>query len=350
MAGGSGTRFWPASRRDTPKQLLRLLGERTMLQSTAERLAGLVDPARQLVVTNRRLVEPVRSQLAQLGAAQVIGEPCKRDTAPCVGLAAGLLAAGDPQATMLVLPADHVISTVDQFQQAIRAGEQLIAEDPSRIVTFGIRPDYAAESFGYIERGEALPGGGAFEVARFREKPDAATAAEYLAAGRFYWNSGIFLWRAQTILDALQRFEPTMAEHLTAIAARVGQDDFETVLEREFAAIEGKSIDYAVMERYANVVVLEAPFQWDDVGSWQALARMVGSDAAGNSVQGNHIGIDTRGSIVRSEPNHTVVTIGVDDLVIVQTADATLVAPKAAEERIREVVRRLEAEGRDDLL
>ncbi|XZE53221.1 mannose-1-phosphate guanylyltransferase [Planctomycetaceae bacterium SH139] len=353
MAGGSGTRFWPASRQQTPKQLLRLVGDRSMIQSTADRLTGLVPPENQLVVTNQRLVSAIRQQLPELPPEQVVGEPCKRDTAPCIGLAAGLLAARDPDATMLVLPADHIIGTVEQFQQAIKAGERLLAADPRNIITFGIRPSYAAESFGYIQRGDALADEtevAAFEVERFREKPDLATAESYLQAGTFYWNSGIFLWRAATILEALAKFEPEMSEHIRKISQAAGQADFETVLADEFAAIEGKSIDYAVMEQYRPVVVIEAPFSWDDVGSWQALARMVPPDEHGNTVQGNHLGIDTTNSIIRTEADHTVVTIGVDDLIVVQTGDATLVAPKSAEERVREVVQRLQASGPQSLL
>ncbi|WP_164100729.1 mannose-1-phosphate guanylyltransferase [Candidatus Laterigemmans baculatus] len=354
MAGGSGTRFWPASRRDVPKQLLRLVGERTMIQATSDRLEGLVPAEQRMVVTNRRLVAAVAEQLPELPAEQIIGEPCKRDTAPCIGLAATLLLARDPEATMLVLPSDHVIGTREQFQAAITAGMALLEEDPRRIVTYGIPPTYAAESFGYIERGNPLaakiPGLQAFEVARFREKPDRATAESYLAAGTFYWNSGIFLWRASTILDAIGEAEPAMAARLERIGQAVGAADFDAVLEREFAAIEGKSIDYAVMERYQPVAVIEAAFSWDDLGSWQALARMVPPDRDGNTVQGQHVGIDTRGAIIRSDDGHVVVTIGVEDLVIVHTPGATLVAPKAAEERVREAVRRLEEEGLDALL
>lgn len=353
MAGGSGTRFWPASRRDMPKQLLRLVGDRTMIQSTAERLDALVPAERRMVVTNGRLVDRVARQLPEIPADQIIGEPCKRDTAPCIGLAATLLLARDPEATMLVLPADHVIGTVEQFQAAISAGAALLDADPNRIVTYGIPPAYAAESFGYIERGEKISGPrdiDAYTVERFREKPDRATAESYLAAGTFYWNSGIFLWRAETILRAIRSYEPEMAAHLERIGQAIGKADFADVMQREFTAIRGKSIDYAVMERYSPVIVLEATFSWDDLGSWQSLARMVPPDAAGNTVQGNHVGIDTRGSIIRTEEDHVVVTIGVEDLVIVQTAGATLVAPKAAEERVREAVQRLEAEGRDAVL
>ncbi len=197
MAGGSGTRFWPASRKLRPKQLLALAGNRTMIQSTVDRLGDLVPPERQLIVTNDILVDAVRQQLPDLPPENVVGEPCKRDTAPCVGLAAAMIHRIDPEGTMVVMPSDHVIASPEAFRSAIVAGEQLIEEDPSRIVTFGIRPTYPAESFGYVQRSAPITADGtAFGVETFREKPDRATAQQYLSAGTFYWNSGIFLWRA----------------------------------------------------------------------------------------------------------------------------------------------------------
>ena len=352
MAGGSGTRFWPASRKLRPKQLLPLYGDRTMIQATVDRLGDLVTPDRQLVLTNKILTDAISKQLPGLPAENVIGEPCKRDTAPCVGLAAAVIRAKDPDGTMVVMPSDHVIVDSERFREAITIGEQLIEKDPTRIVTFGIRPTYPAESFGYIEAGDSIDADQSqiYKVARFREKPERATAEQYLASGNFYWNSGIFLWRASTILDALAAYEPEMHAHLKLIGEAIGHESFDQTLDREFHAIKGKSIDFAVMEHYDNVVVIEAPFPWDDVGSWQALSRLHEADEHGNTVVGSHIGIDTTGSIIHSEPGHTIVTIDVQDLIVVQTADATLVAPKHAEERVREAVKELESRGHDEKL
>lgn len=348
MAGGSGTRFWPASRRDVPKQLLSFAGDSTMIQSTAFRLGDLVPPERRLVVTAGRLVDAIRRQLPD---ARVIGEPCRRDTAPCVGLAAALIAAEDPDAVLVVMPSDHVIEDVVAFQRAVAHGVSLVDADPSRIVTFGIRPSYPAESFGYIERGRTLENDTtAFNVTQFREKPNAATAAKYLASGDFYWNSGIFLWRASTILALLRKFEPEMAVHIDAIGAAAGSASLDEVMSVEFEKIVGKSIDYAVMERHDNVVVIEAPFDWDDVGSWQAIARLNPPDAAGNSTRGLHVAIDTTDTIVYGTPEHAIVTIDVKDLIVVHTADATLVASKRAEERVREAVKELEVRGLEEFL
>lgn len=356
MAGGSGTRFWPASRKLRPKQLLALSGARSMIQSTSDRLSGLVPVERQLIVTNEILVDPIAEQLPAMPYENLVGEPAKRDTAPCIGLAAALVAAKDPDAIMAVMPSDHVIGTDKQFCDSIAAGEALVKDDPTRIVTFGIKPSYPAESFGYIQRGKPIADGASdatvasYAVERFREKPDRETAAEYLRSGDFYWNSGIFLWRASTILEALESNQPEMFAHLQVIADAIGSDDYDAVLQREFTAIKGTSIDYAVMESYPNVAVIEAPFSWDDVGSWQSLGRLHEADSDGNTVVGDHVGIDTSGSIIFGDPDHTIVTIGVEDLIVVQTKDATLVAPKAAEERVREAVKQLEQTGRVDRL
>lgn len=353
MAGGSGTRFWPASRVNYPKQLLRMVGNETMLQSTFSRLAGLVSPEHTLIMTNGQLVDAVRQQLPGIPPEQVMGEPSKRDTAACIGLAASLIKNADPNGVMLVLPADHVIKTQQQFQDCMRNGMKLIEQSPDLIVTFGIRPTYPAESFGYIQRGATLKetqAGAAFQVASFREKPDRHTAEKYLQAGTYYWNSGIFMWRAQTVLDALRHFEPAMMHHLDIIASSIGEPRFMTTLHREFNQIEGKSIDYAVMERYDKVSVIEVPFSWDDVGSWQAIGRLTPPDEQGNCVQGKFLPIESQRMIVFGDPEHLIVTIGMQDTIVVHTPNATLVAPKSEEERVREVVKQLQARGWDKYL
>src|SRR3954451_11204088 len=215
MAGGSGTRFWPASRNETPKQLLKLVGDSTMLRQTFDRLDNLVPCERRMVVTNKRLVPATREQLPELSAGSIVGEPCKRDTAPCIGLAALLISRKDPEATMLVMPADHVIKPAAKFQAAVREAIELVEAAPGRIVMFGIKPTYPAEVFGYIHRGERLgTAGSAFKVRQFKEKPDAVAAQKYLDSGEYYWNSGIFVWRAKTILDALRQRQPKMLAQL----------------------------------------------------------------------------------------------------------------------------------------
>ena len=348
MAGGSGTRFWPASRKSRPKQLLQMGVPRSMLQITYDRLQGLVSSEHVLVLTNAQLTEAVREQLPTLPLEHIVGEPFKRDTAPCIGLAASLVCAADPEGTMVVMPSDHVIEPRAEFHRALKAGADLVEKDPSKIVTFGIRPSYAAESFGYIQRAEPIQanaGVAAFGVERFREKPDRATAESYLASGNFYWNSGIFLWKAKTILQALREFEPEMAKWIDHIATSIGTSKFQQVFAEGFEKIAGKSIDFAVMERHKNVAVIEAPFTWDDVGSWQAMARLIAPDSHGNAVQGSYLPIDSQGMIIRGEEGHLIVTIGLQDMIVVHTKDATLVAPKSEEERVREVVQQLSELG-----
>lgn len=349
MAGGSGTRFWPASTKATPKQLLSLVGDSTMIRQTVDRLEGLVTPEQTLIVTNTRLVETIQSQLPELPPTSIVGEPCKRDTAPCIGLAALLVSRDDPDAVMAVMPADHVISPDEKFQAAIQQAAEMVAAAPDRIVTFGIKPTYPAEIFGYIQRGAGEPasagGAPAFAVKQFREKPDAETAAEYLDSGDFYWNSGIFIWKAKTILDALAERQPKMLGHLEKIVDAWGTDAQEETFTREFTAIEGISVDYAVMEHATDVAVIEAPYDWDDLGGWQSLARLRGTDDDGNTIVGKHLGFNTNGTIVRTDDEHLVVTLGLKDCIVVHTENATLVANKNDEESIRKVVKELESRG-----
>ena len=354
MAGGSGTRFWPASRAALPKQLLPLAGERTLLEDTVARLDGLVPPERTMVVTAARLLDVVRRQAPALPEAGLVGEPCKRDTAPCIGLAALLVSRGDPDATMAVMPSDHVINPAATFRTAIRQAEALVASAPDRLVTFGVRPTYPAESFGYIQAGLPLavgPGDAPVHVvASFKEKPPAAVAAEYLAAGTYLWNAGIFVWKAATILAALAERQPECLAHLGRIAAAWDTPEREAVFAREFAAIKGISIDYAVLEHARDVAVIEAPFGWDDLGGWSAVARQRGADDQGNTFVGRQLDIGSRGTIVHAADGHLVVTLGLEDMLVVHTPDATLVADRAREEEVRKVVTELELRGWKEFL
>ena len=361
MAGGTGTRFWPASRNDAPKQLLQLVGDATMLRQTLDRLGDLAPSERRMVVTNKRLVDAVRESLPELPASSVVGEPCKRDTAPCIGLAALLVSRNDADATMVVMPADHMIRPAEKFQAAIKLAVDLVAALPGRIVTFGIKPSYPAEIFGYISRGKPIDADGmwlggtcwhvpTYLVKQFKEKPDSATAKKYVDSGEYYWNSGIFVWKAATILNSLRKRQPEMLGHLEKIVEAWETKDHNATFEREFAAIKPISIDYAVMEHATDVAVIEAPFKWDDLGGWQSLARLLGTDENGNTIVGQHLGLDTNGTIVRSDAGHLVVTLGVKDCIIVHTPNATLVADKHNEEQIRQVVKRLEELGWSDFL
>jgi mannose-1-phosphate guanylyltransferase len=252
----------------------------------------------------------------------------------------------DPDATMLVLPADHVIQPIEAFEQAARRAAELLIDDGQRLVLFGVVPTFPSTGFGYIERGEPLSReNAAFAVAAFREKPDRATAEAYLRAGRFYWNCGIFVWRAQRILDALREFEPDMGRLTDQIASAIGTPSYEATVADVFPRMKSISIDYAVLERDRSIVVLEAPFGWDDVGSWEALPRLSGSDTEGNTVQGLHCGVDTRQCIIRSTPDHLVATLGLEDCIIVHTPDATFVARRGDENAIKQLVSALNERG-----
>ena len=353
MAGGSGTRFWPKSRRDRPKQLLRLHGDATMLQQTVARINPLVPLERVLIITGADQAEAVRAQLPDLPASNVVSEPCPRDTAPCVGLAAKIVAHKDPAGTMIVMPADHVIQPAETFLKTVRAAVSVIDADSSVFLTFGVKPTRPETGYGYIERGESLgaPEGIALNrVVQFREKPDRATAEAFLADGRFAWNAGIFLWRAQAILDALATHRPGIAAILDKIGEALGKPAEAGVIASEFPAMEKIPIDKAVMEKASNVRVLEVVYDWNDVGDWRALTELVPPDADGNTKQGPVHAVETRGSIIVSDDGGLIATLGVDDLVIVQSGGATLVARKEKLDLLKKVVEGLEGAGHAGVL
>jgi mannose-1-phosphate guanylyltransferase len=312
------------------------------------------------VITTVEQAPGVANQLPDLPAENLIVEPCGRDTAPCIALGASIVSHRDPEGTMVVLPADHVITPDEAFHRAVRAGAAVIEREPEALVTFGIPPTHAATTFGYVERGGSLDpveGVGIFAVKTFREKPDREQAEAFLATGRFYWNSGIFLWRAARVLDLLAEFEPEIIAGLAPIrkaldGTNAGDGDaaFEAVLAQHYGLLPRISIDYAVMERATGVYVLEAPYTWDDLGSWGAFARLLGSDPSGNAVSALHCGLDTEGSIVRAPDGHLVATLGVRDLIVVATPDATLVANKHDEDAIKQLVQLLREQGLDRYL
>jgi mannose-1-phosphate guanylyltransferase len=331
MAGGSGTRFWPRSRRDRPKQLLRLAGESTMLQQTVARVEHLVPPERVFIITGADQAEATRAQLPELPSGNIVAEPAPRDTAPCVALAAGMVASRDPSGTMIVMPADHVIEPVEAFRTSVQAAVEVVDDDPTALVTFGVTPNRPETGYGYIERGEELAkkqGIPVYRVLQFREKPDRQTAERFVAAGNFLWNAGIFVWRARTILDAIREYRPRLGEGFEPIRQALGTSDEGEALARHFPQLERVPIDKAVMEHAPNVRVLEVPYDWNDVGDWRALAALLERDATGNAIQGHVVARDTRDSIIISDDGGIVATLGVDDLVVVHSGKATLVARK----------------------
>jgi mannose-1-phosphate guanylyltransferase/mannose-6-phosphate isomerase len=350
LSGGAGTRLWPLSRAALPKQLLPLVTERTMLQETALRLSGRDGMMAPLVVCGNEHRFLVAEQLREIGINPlgILLEPVGRNTAPAVAAAAHYLAAIDPEAVMLVLPADHVIQDVDAFYAAVqRAAAQV---EGGALATFGIVPHAPETGYGYIQSGESLKAEGCFAVARFVEKPDRETAQGFIDAGNFFWNSGMFLFRAEAYLKELAQFQPAMAQSSAEAVSKGYCDlDFCRLDEAAFTACPSDSIDYAVMEQTTRAVVVPASIGWDDVGSWTALADVQQSDANRNVTRGDVYLDHVSNCLVRAE-GRIVAAIGVQDLVIVETADAVLVAHKDQVQRVKQVVDHLKTKGRTEHL
>lgn len=349
MAGGSGTRFWPLSRRALPKQFLTLTGERSLIQCAFDRCQPLIPGERFWVVTNTSMVATTSNHLPEIPDAHLLPEPCARNTAPCVGLAAIAMLAIDPEAIMLVMPADHIISPIEKFQAAVKSAVAVVENDPERLVLFGVPPTSPATGFGYIERSTELESG-VFEVDSFREKPDRATAESYIQQGTFYWNCGIFIWKAQTILNELTKHQPELVEQLERLRPALNSPDWDGLLAEAFPKMPSISIDYAVLEKSSSIAVVEAPFAWDDVGSWEAISRMNPTDANGNTTVGTACVVDSQDCIVRSSDEHVVSLLGVKNCIVVHTPDATLVADRTDENAIRQLVQQLQEQGFDRVL
>jgi mannose-1-phosphate guanylyltransferase len=292
----------------------------------------------------------VVGQLGIVPADHVVGEPMGRDTAACIGLGAALIAQQDSSATMLVMPADHVIEPVQEFRRAANVAEQMADEHPSALITFGISPSYPATGYGYIHRGAAVShrqGIGVYQVQAFREKPSRDNAERYLASGDYFWNSGIFVWKAGTILSSLAERQPKLHAAVQRIAEAWNTPERESILRKEYEGLERISIDYAVMEHAKEVLVVQAPFRWDDVGSWLALERMHPQDADGNTVLALHCGLKTKKCVIAADQGHLVATVGVENLLIVHDGNATLVADRREEAAIKQLVELLKSKGLD---
>ncbi len=349
MAGGGGTRFWPRSRQQRPKQFLTMGGERSLLQQALDRVEACgLPPQRCWVLTASAYLGETHLQLPGIPLDHLVGEPCGRDTAPCIGLGAALIAREDPEAVMLVTPADHVIEPQREFARAVGVAAAMAEEHPASIVTFGIPPTFPATGYGYIHRGEQLAGRqgiSVFRVARFREKPAPDLAEQFFTSGEYFWNSGIFVWKAATVLNAVAEHRPALHEAIARIADAWPTSRRQEVLDREYPGLEKISIDYAVLEHARDVLVVQAPYRWDDVGSWLALERLEPQDAQNNTVQGTHVGMKTHGCVIVGDAGQLIATIGVSDLLIIQDGDCTLVAHRSEEGAVKQVVEELRKRG-----
>jgi mannose-1-phosphate guanylyltransferase len=353
MAGGGGTRFWPRSRRKRPKQFLALASDRTLLQQAFDRIEAQVPPERTWVITSAAHREQSAQQLPALSQDRIIGEPCGRDTAACIGLGAALIARQDSSAVMLVMPADHVIEPVQEFRRAAHVAELMAEEHPRALITFGVPPTYPATGYGYIHRGQEVAsrqGISVYRVEAFREKPPPDVAERFLASGDYFWNSGIFVWKAETILAALKERQPRLHDAVRRIAAAWSSNEREKVLRTEYDELDRISIDFAVMEHAREVLVVQAPYRWDDVGSWLALERMHPQDADGNTILANHCGLKTKDCVIVSDAGRLIATVGVNDLLIIQDGDATLVADRRDEGTVKQIVEMLQKKGMEKYL
>jgi len=343
LAGGSGERFWPLSRRARPKQLLRLVAEETLLEQTVARLDGLIPRERLLILTNVEQEAAVRELLPDLPKENIVAEPAKRDTAAAVALGAGWVAVRDHSATMIVLPADHVIKDTAAFQKTLTTAAAA-AEETGALVTIGLKPTWACPGYGYIEQGEAVhlrttaPDAAIHQVVRFREKPNADLAESFLRKGNFRWNAGMFVWSVPSVLSEFNRHTPELASFISQVRAK---DNFEKTVRERFAKLPRISFDYAIMEKADRVLVVEAAFDWDDVGSWPAVAKYFENDAKGNAANCEITTLDSTNNIVFNPDGTNIALLGVHNLIIVRTADAILICHRHQAEKIKNLVGKL---------
>jgi mannose-1-phosphate guanylyltransferase len=342
LAGGSGERFWPLSRRNRPKQLLRLVSKRTLLEETLARLEGFVPNERVLILVNVEQEKAVRDLLKNFPKENIIAEPAKRDTAAAVALGSGWVAARDHSATMLAFPADHVITDRDAFQETMKTAAAA-AEEMGALVTIGVKPTWACPGFGYIEQGERvkLRQDGKIavhRVIRFREKPNVDLAESFLRKGNFRWNAGMFVWPVPTVLSEFNRHAPELADFISQVRS---SKDLEHVLRHRFEKLPRISFDYAIMEKADRVLVVEASFDWDDVGSWQAVSRYFKKDEHGNIANRAITALDSSHNIVFNEAETTVALVGVHNLIVVRTGDAILICDLHDAEKIKKLVGKL---------
>lgn len=347
MAGGKGTRFWPLSRETFPKQFLKIIGEKTLLESTVERLQGLVRPGNVMIITTANQSELVRWQTKEtLSPDCIMVEPEGRNTAPAIALAAFKTSKTNKDALMLVLPSDHHITDRAAFEGAVN--EAIAAAMAGSLVTFGIVPDRPETGYGYIKAGEPVKKN-VFRVESFVEKPDARRARTFLKDRSYLWNSGIFLFKARTMLNEIKKYMPALYKAFSGTEKKLGTDAEAEALKSVYSGMKAESIDYGVLEKSKRVCVVRADFGWSDVGSWSALGEIMEKDEAGNVVLGNAVNMGARDSIVFSS-GRLVASIGLKDMVVVDTSDATLICPRERVQEVKDLVDKLKENGKQEFL
>lgn len=349
MAGGRGERFWPKSRKNMPKQFLSLTDDgKTMIQLTVERISPMVKIEDVYVATNKDYKSLVLEQLPGLPEQNVLCEPVGRNTAPCIGLGAMHIAKKYDDALMFVFPSDHLIKFNKMFIRTLQDACE-VAEKDDNLVTIGIVPDYPETGYGYIKFDSQITDGHAYKVDRFVEKPSLEVAKEYLATEEYLWNSGMFIWKISSILKNIQKFMPETYESLKRIQDAIGTENEETVLEKEFHGIQSQSIDYGIMEKAEDIYILLGAFGWDDVGSWLAVERIKKTNEFGNVVSGNIITVNTHNCVIQGE-NKLIATIGLEDMIVVDTEDATLICSKDHAGDIKKVLENLKICNREEYI
>jgi mannose-1-phosphate guanylyltransferase len=348
MAGGRGTRFWPRSRKRNAKQVLRFFGERTLIQQSVDRLRGVIPPENIWVITNEFLQAEIRRQLPEVPKHQVVAEPAQRNTAPCIGLAAQILAGADPEALLGVFPADHLILKETRFRSFVKAAFR--AAEAQEIVVLGIQPRWAETGYGYIEFPKKVRPGdpAAIPVTSFREKPDEKTAKRFVERGNFFWNSGMFFWRVASVLDLMRHYQPKTATLLAGLPAFKSRQ-FAAKLAEAYPLCESISVDYAIIEKAPQVTGIALDdIGWNDVGSWEAVYELADKDANGNASRGDLVVEGSRGNYV--DAHKTVALVGVDNLIVVDTPDALLVASRSKAQDVSKLVKTLDAQQREEIL
>ena len=349
MAGGVGERFWPKSRQNCPKQFLSLTSDgETMIQKTVRRLEPLVSQEDIYIITNAHYLPLIQEQLPALPPENVIAEPCPRNTAPAIGLAASLIARKYKDAVMFFLPSDHLIHHEKNYIETLRKAAQAALEDKT-LITLGITPTYPETGYGYIRYQSGNGRDGVYPVECFVEKPDLDTAESYLKSGNYLWNSGMFIWKASSILHSIKKYMPELYQGLQPIAQAYGTEEFDSVLNEKFPGLPSESIDFGVMEKANHIFTIPGDFGWDDVGSWLALERINPTDENHNMFDGNVLSIDSHNCTVAGN-GRMIAMLGVEDLVIVDTADALLICKKDQTQEIKKILAELKAEQKSDLL